>query len=113
MVAAMERASGRAIKYVIGERRPGDLDEVYSDPSKVIKLGGRFLRPSMWLWAGGKRSLDPSASLIDRSTPITTPCLWLGRQAERELGWKATRNLDDMTRDLWRWQQSNPNGYRK
>jgi UDP-glucose 4-epimerase len=35
MVAAMERASGRPIKYVIGERRPGDLDEVYSDPSKV------------------------------------------------------------------------------
>jgi len=47
-------------------RRPGDLDEVYSDPSK----------------------------------------------AERELGWKATRNLDDMTRDLWRWQQQNPHGYK-
>ncbi|EWM29959.1 udp-glucose 4-epimerase [Nannochloropsis gaditana] len=62
MVTAMEKASGRKINYVIGERRPGDLDEVYSDPSK----------------------------------------------AERELGWKATRGLDDMTRDLWRWQQQNP-----
>uniref|UniRef100_I2CQM0 UDP-glucose 4-epimerase n=1 Tax=Nannochloropsis gaditana (strain CCMP526) TaxID=1093141 RepID=I2CQM0_NANGC len=65
MVTAMEKASGRKINYVIGERRPGDLDEVYSDPSK----------------------------------------------AERELGWKATRGLDDMTRDLWRWQQQNPQGY--
>lgn len=36
----------------------------------------------------------------------------LDGQAEHELGWKATRNLDDMTRDLWRWQQGNPNGYK-
>jgi len=32
--------------------------------------------------------------------------------AERELGWRATRTLDDMCRDLWRWQSANPNGYR-
>jgi UDP-glucose 4-epimerase len=31
--------------------------------------------------------------------------------AERELGWKATRTLDDMCRDAWHWQQQNPNGY--
>lgn len=32
--------------------------------------------------------------------------------AERELGWKARRRLDDMLRDTWRWQQQNPQGYR-
>jgi UDP-glucose 4-epimerase len=31
--------------------------------------------------------------------------------AERELGWKATRDLDAMCRDVWRWQSRNPNGY--
>lgn len=31
--------------------------------------------------------------------------------AERELGFKATRTLDDMCRDLWHWQKNNPNGY--
>ncbi|WFD23604.1 hypothetical protein MEQU1_002298 [Malassezia equina] len=31
--------------------------------------------------------------------------------AERELGFKATRSLDDMCRDLWNWQKNNPNGY--
>jgi len=31
--------------------------------------------------------------------------------AERELGWRASRTLDDMCRDLWRWQSANPNGY--
>ncbi|MDD5540312.1 MAG: GDP-mannose 4,6-dehydratase, partial [Candidatus Marinimicrobia bacterium] len=32
-------------------------------------------------------------------------------KANRELGWKAKLNLDDMCRDTWNWQKSNPNGY--
>ena len=33
-------------------------------------------------------------------------------KAERELGWKARRGLDEMMRDAWRWQSMNPDGYR-
>jgi UDP-glucose 4-epimerase len=32
-------------------------------------------------------------------------------KAKRELGWQATRNLDEMCADAWRWQSLNPNGY--
>lgn len=32
-------------------------------------------------------------------------------KAERELGWRAQYNIDDMCRDFWRWQQQNPDGY--
>lgn len=32
-------------------------------------------------------------------------------RAERELGWSAERDLDDMAGDSWRWQSQNPNGY--
>lgn len=32
--------------------------------------------------------------------------------AEKMLGWKAEKDLDDMCRDTWRWQKQNPNGYR-
>lgn len=32
-------------------------------------------------------------------------------RAQRELGWRATRNLDQMCADAWRWQNSNPRGY--
>lgn len=32
-------------------------------------------------------------------------------KAQRELGWKATRTIDDMAMDSWRWQSQNPNGY--
>ena len=32
-------------------------------------------------------------------------------KARQELGWQASRTLDDMTADTWRWQSQNPNGY--
>jgi UDP-glucose 4-epimerase len=32
-------------------------------------------------------------------------------RAREELGWQATRTLDDMCADTWRWQTQNPNGY--
>lgn len=31
--------------------------------------------------------------------------------SERELGWRAQYNLDQMMEDHWRWQSNNPNGY--
>ncbi len=32
-------------------------------------------------------------------------------KAERELGWRASRGLDSMMIDTWRWQSNNPKGY--
>lgn len=32
-------------------------------------------------------------------------------KAERELGWRAIRKLDEMLEDAWRWQCQNPRGY--
>ena len=32
-------------------------------------------------------------------------------KAEKELGWTAEFELEDMCRDSWNWQQKNPNGY--
>ena len=31
--------------------------------------------------------------------------------AKRELGWSATRGLDQMCVDAWNWQIRNPNGF--
>lgn len=47
----------------------------------------------------GRRAGDLTATYADAS------------RAERELGWKATRTIDDMCLDTWRWQQANPLGY--
>ena len=32
-------------------------------------------------------------------------------KAEKELGWKATRDIRQMCADTWNWQKNNPNGY--
>lgn len=40
------------------------------------------------------------------------PAYWADpTRAEKELGWKATRTIDDMCVDVWRWQSQNPQGY--
>jgi UDP-glucose 4-epimerase len=31
--------------------------------------------------------------------------------AERLLGWRAGRGIEDMCADAWRWQSMNPQGY--
>ena len=31
--------------------------------------------------------------------------------AEKELGWTAERNMEQMCADIWRWQSGNPNGF--
>jgi UDP-glucose 4-epimerase len=31
--------------------------------------------------------------------------------ANRELGWSASRGLEDICRDAWNWQRKNPRGY--
>jgi UDP-glucose 4-epimerase len=31
--------------------------------------------------------------------------------AQKELGWRAQKGLDEMCADVWRWQSQNPNGY--
>lgn len=33
------------------------------------------------------------------------------QKAKTELGWTATRGIEEMCEDLWRWQENNPNGF--
>lgn len=65
VVKTFEKVTGQRISYVFTDKRPGDIEKCYADPTK----------------------------------------------ANRELGWKAEKNLEDMCRDAWRWQKNNPNGY--
>jgi UDP-glucose 4-epimerase len=39
-------------------------------------------------------------------------CYAAPEKAEQELGWQATRGIDAMMADTWRWQSNNPNGYK-
>ena len=40
------------------------------------------------------------------------PSAWANvSRAKAELDWRASRTVDDMARDAWRWQSQNPQGY--
>jgi len=51
--------------------------------------------------------------LADRRPGDITTCYANPSLAKQHLGWEATRNLEEMCRDAWNWQQHNPNGYHK
>ncbi|MCR4588111.1 MAG: UDP-glucose 4-epimerase GalE [Lachnospiraceae bacterium] len=45
-----------------------------------------------------------------RAGDIAT-CYASAEKAEKELGWKAEREIREMCEDSWRWQKNNPNGF--
>ncbi len=47
-----------------------------------------------------------------RAGDIAT-CYCDASKARDELGWVAEKGIEDMCADSWRWQSSNPNGYRE
>jgi len=54
----------------------------------------------------------PLAYEISDRRPGDVAACWADTaKAERDLGWKASRDIADMTADTWRWQSGNPNGY--
>ncbi len=50
--------------------------------------------------------------LVDRRPGDVAQCYADPALAQETLGWRATRTLDHMCVDAWRWQSGNPNGYR-
>ena len=34
-------------------------------------------------------------------------------RANKELGWKAEKSIEEACEDLWRWTENNPQGYRQ
>ncbi|PIE03279.1 MAG: UDP-glucose 4-epimerase GalE [Acidobacteria bacterium] len=76
------------------------------------------------LGTGNGYSVLDVVNAFEEATGVKIPCRIAPRRpgdmdtcfsdpgkANRELGWKAERNLMDMCRDAWRWQSQNPEGY--
>lgn len=49
--------------------------------------------------------------ITDRRPGDIAACFADPVKAKQELGWAAERDIEDMCRDSWRWQENNPNGY--
>lgn len=91
-VAALEHAAPGFEVFNLGTGTPVSVLEVIAS---FERAAGREL-PRRIL---ARRPGDIAASWCDPS------------KAERELGWKAERTIDDASRDSWRWQSGNPSGY--
>lgn len=48
---------------------------------------------------------------VERRAGDIAACYADPTKAERELGWKAQKSLEEMCSDTWRWQLNNPEGY--
>ena len=49
--------------------------------------------------------------IVERRPGDIAECWADPAKAQVELHWKATRSLEQMTEDTWRWQSNNPQGY--
>ncbi len=49
--------------------------------------------------------------VVERRPGDIAACYADPSKAEKELSWKATRGIEEMCADTWRWQTMNPNGY--
>jgi UDP-glucose 4-epimerase len=49
--------------------------------------------------------------IVERRAGDIATCYANPAYAKEVLGWEATKSLEDMCADSWRWQSNNPNGY--
>jgi UDP-glucose 4-epimerase len=61
--------------------------------------------------AGTAANREIPYEVVDRRSGDIAECYADPSLAEKALGWRATRGLDRMCADSWRWQLSNPDGY--
>jgi len=77
------------------------------------------------LGTGNGYSVIEAVKMFEKASGKKVPYRFAGRRpgdvaecyadpskANRELGWKAERGLEEMCADAWRWQSANPDGYR-
>lgn len=50
--------------------------------------------------------------IVERRAGDVANCWADPYKSETELGWKATRDINEMCRDAWNWQSKNPDGFK-
>jgi UDP-glucose 4-epimerase len=94
-VAALDRIAGSATQvstWNLGTGTPTSVKE-------MVDAFSRACGHELPVEVAPRRSGDIAESYADPS------------RAEAELGWRATRTIDEMCADTWRWQSNNPDGY--
>ena len=103
-VHVMDLAEGHVAALRHAERQPGlvTLNLGTGQGASVLDVVKAFERASG----------QSIAYEIGPRRPGDVPAYWGDPTlAQATLGWRASRGLDQMCADSWRWQQANPNGY--
>jgi UDP-glucose 4-epimerase len=90
-----------ALRYLLDEQRSIVCNLGTGRGSSVLELVRAFERAS-----GRKVRFE----IAPRRPGDIDACYADPTLAHEQLGWRATRDLDTMCADSWRWQSSNPNG---
>ena len=91
------------------------LDKIKNDVGVVIYNLGTGTGYSVldMVKAFSKASgVEVKYKITDRRPGDIASCYADPTKAKEELGFVATHTLEDMCRDLWKWQTQNPNGYK-
>ena len=51
--------------------------------------------------------------IVERRAGDIAQCFADPQYAKETLNWEATKGIDEMCEDTWRWQSNNPNGFLK
>jgi len=91
-----------ALRHLLGGARSLTVNLGTGRGSSVLELVHAFER------ASGR---PVPYEVVARRPGDVAACYADPTLAERTIGWKATRDLDRMCADSWRWQVANPNGF--
>jgi len=87
--------------------------DTMSEPVRAFNLGGGTGTSVLEVLRAFERAVGreiPSEVVGRRAGDL--PAYWADtRRAADELGWTATRGIDEMCADVWRWQTQNPDGF--
>lgn len=94
----------KAVDWALKNKGCEEINLGTGNGTSVLQLRDAFVKASgveVPFVIDPRRPGDPDEVYADAS------------KAEKLLGWKAARGIDEMCEDSWRWQNNNPNGYDK
>ena len=101
------------VDLAIGHIRALERFDKMEEPVEIFNLGtGRGYSVLEVVKAFCKATgMDIPYKICPRRPGDIAECYADPSKAERVLGWKAERGIDEMCEDSWRWQRENPDGY--
>ena len=101
-VMDLGRGHEKAVEYVMNNTGCEAINLGTGRGYSVLELKDAFERAS---------GITIPFKIVERRPGDTDEVYADPKKAEKLLGWKAEKTVDEMCADTWRWQKNNPNGY--